>query len=607
MPGFSCYIKQPHAQACNQHLQGQKVHSFSHDGVVGQLNAIRESVGYRYYETESLCAYLHGDIFSGLNHSDPLMALIASHQEGTLLQELAKANGYFSLMLYDKVLNKAYFATDRYGMKPVYFWKQAERVCAVANELKSLAIHPSFDLTPDEGAIDAFTGLGQMLENQTWFENAERLGPSCLLTVDCDDNSYELSHYWTWAKVNKVGSVAANKADALSFDDATDKLYELYVQAMERCLSSVPNSTLAITLSGGLDSRVLLAEAVKQFSGNIETFTFGVEGCEDSVIAQQVSNIAGVTNHFRAIDEDNWFAGRDNGVWTSEGMFNIVHMHTLASVQKISDFSSFLLNGYCGDAVIGGSYLLGNALNQKPTQETLEQKYGEFAKYIDLANPYYDCECTDPAMVVSNRGVRFVASGSDLLADRLHNLKPFMDTDLLDFVYSLPDEYRYNSRLYNAMLLKYYPDYFATIPWQNTGEVITVEWDNLEGKNAESLKGSVSLKRTIINAIKGSPFESFSRRIHQTLFSNKKNYVSYPTWMREDHFISYMQNKLSQPYQVENTLFTDNQKAQAALKQFASDYTMKPETVGGWLTFSLYLEELVQARQQVNQSITGKG
>lgn len=210
-------------------------------------------------------------------------------------------------------------------------------------------------------------------------------------------------------------------------------------------------------------------------------------------------------------------------------------------------------------------------------------------------------------MVVSNRGIRFVASGSDLLADRLHNLKPFMDADLLDFVYSLPDEYRYNSRLYNAMLLKYYPEYFVTIPWQNTGEVITVEWENLEGKSAERSPKSTSLKRTIINAIKGSPFESFSRRIHQTLFSDKKNYVSYPTWMREDNFTSYMQDKLSQPYQVENTLFTDNQKAQVALKQFVSDYTMKPETVGGWLTFSLYLEELAQARQKVNQSIIVKG
>ncbi|CAH1552908.1 asparagine synthase-related protein [Vibrio rotiferianus] len=590
MPGFSCFIKQPFAEECNQHLLGDRVHSFSDEGIVGQLNAIRVNVGNHYCETRHVCAYLHGDIFSGLGASDALNALILAYESNSLPQALAKANGYFAFMLYDKRSNKAYFATDRYGMKPVYFWKQGEQLMAVANELKSLAVHPNFELSPNESAIDAFTGLGQMLENQTWFEACERLGPSCLLSVDCDDQTYHIDHYWSWKSVTKT--------DKITFDDATDKLYELYVQAIERCLRSVNSSTLAITLSGGLDSRVLLAEAVKQFKGTIETFTFGIEGCEDSVIAKQVSDIAGVRNHFRPIDKDNWFTGRENGVWTSEGMFNIVHMHTLASVQNICDFSPYLLNGYCGDAVIGGSYLLGNALNQAPSIQSLNSKYGEYAKYIDLTNPYYDCTCTDPAMVVSNRGIRFVASGSDLLADRLHNLKPFMDVDLLDFVYSLPDEYRYKSRLYNAMLLKYYPEYFASIPWQNTGKVISVDWSN-----DEAIEKKPNLKQKLIEIVKKTPLESLARQVYQRFCDNKKNYVSYPSWMRDEHFINYMLEKFSPPWLVESTLFVQTELPCEALERFTVDHKMRPEKVGGWLTLALYLEALSQARQQVKSKI----
>lgn len=583
MPGFSCFIQQPFAEQCNKHLLGEKVHSFTNDVVAGQLNAIIGNVGYQYCETQHVCAYLHGDIFSGLDSSDALKVLVLAHENDALPQALAKANGYFAFMLYDKGSNKAYFATDRYGMKPIYFWKQNGQVAAVANELKALAVHPDFELQPDKSAIDAFTGLGQMLENQTWFESSERLGPSCLLTVDCNDRSYQIAHYWTWKSVTKK--------DSISFDEATDKLYELYVQAMERCLSSVKGSTLAITLSGGLDSRVLLAEAAKQFSGTIETFTFGIEGCEDSIIAKQVSDVAGVTNHFRPINKDNWFSGRESGVWTSEGMFNIVHMHTLGSVQAISDFSPYLLNGYCGDAVIGGSYLLEDALNQPPTQATLEVKYGKYAKYIDLTNPYYGCGCTDPAMVVSNRGIRFVASGTDLLADRLHNLKPFMDTDLLDFVYSLPDEYRYKSRLYNAMLLKYYPEYFSTIPWQNTGKVIDVDWQPSEGVPKRTLK------QLVVDQIKGTRFENAARRWYQKLNTSNKNYASYPEWMRDKEFVSYLDSVFSHASSLNESTLFDADSAKLSLQAFVKDYNVKPETVGGWLTFALYMQMLSATRE----------
>ncbi|BCV57511.1 hypothetical protein TUM17384_14560 [Shewanella algae] len=74
---------------------------------------------------------------------------------------------------------------------------------------------------------------------------------------------------------------------------------------------------------------------------------------------------------------------------------------------------------------MGGSYLSSDALSSRPTIKSLNAKYGEFSKFIDIEDPYYDFNCTDPATVISNRGIRFTAGGSDLISDKVINLKPF--------------------------------------------------------------------------------------------------------------------------------------------------------------------------------------
>lgn len=583
MSGFSCFINQRNAEGCNAQLQGCVIHQGQYEQVTSQLSATESGVGAQWRETEQLCLYLHGEIFSGLE-GEALTSLMEAYQSGTLSQALAQANGYFSVLIYDKQQQRLIAASDRYGMKPVFIWRESERCRGISSELKTLAVNPDFDLKLDPTALESFTSVGHMLQNQTWFEQAERLSPATIVTVDCASGAFEKTLYWAWSNVVKV--------DPPSFEEATDTLHALFVQAMSRCLSAVSEPKLAITLSGGLDSRVLLAEATKQFCGTIETFTFGIEGCADSIIAKQVSDIAGVTNHFRSIDNQRWYDGRENGVWTSDGMFNLVHMHTLASVEAISQVSSYLLNGYLGDAVIGGSYLLPNELDKKATEHQLLRKYGHCAKYVDMTQPYYDFACVDPVLL-ANRGVRFIASGSDLLSDRLHNLKPFMDTDLLDFVYALPDEYRYNSRLYNAMLLKFYPEYFATIPWQNTGKVISVDW-----KNPIELE-RLSVKQRVAHSVKGTRFENLARRWYMKLQRSNKDYVSYPKWMREPEFANYMTRVLSQEFEQDGQALFDKQAAKYALTQFLSDYTTKPETIGGWLTLAIYLNQLSAVRDQI--------
>ena len=51
----------------------------------------------------------------------------------------------------------------------------------------------------------------------------------------------------------------------------------------------------------------------------------------------------------------------------------------------------------------------------------------------------------------------------------MESRKPFVANDIVEFVYSLPDRYRYRGRLYQTMLLGAFPEYYRHIPWANIG------------------------------------------------------------------------------------------------------------------------------------------
>lgn len=588
MPGFCCFLHPSPQSPWLQPLQGQQVHRVAEHGLLAQLNAVQPQVGYRYLDNESLLIYLHGDILSG-GGEDPLISVRTAYQQGNLSQLLAQLNGQFALLVVDKRQQRLVIANDRLALKPLYLWQQDTQVLALATESKPITCHPDWQPELDPNALTSFTQVGHMLETQTWFRHLTRLPPATLLTIDTTSGErIEQSQYWSWSAIKKSD---------LSFAQATDELYHRFVQAMQRSLASVTTPKLAITLSGGLDSRLLLAEAARQYSGTIEAFTFGVTGCDDERIAKQVCHIAGVTHHMRTIDQQSWFSGREAGVWRADGLFNIVHMHTLASVPAIADCSPYLLNGFLGDVVLGGSYLDADHLNQAITPQRLAEKYPASAEFIDSQCDYYQFPCVDPVLI-NNRGMRFIAAGSELLADRLHNLKPFMDNDVLELVYALPDEYRFNSRLYNAMLLKYYPEYFATIPWQNTGQVITLDWPPSSAPAAKA-RPSQRIKQQLIKTIRGVGLESYARRCYQWLSRSNKSYANYSVWMRDKHFAAYLKQQLSQPIWIDGQPLFAPQDALAALERFLSDHSVKPEQVGGWLTLAIYLQQLKAARESV--------
>jgi len=573
-------------------VSGVEVNTWQEPNCQFMLKTPRLHVAHHSFSNEQVRVDVFGDIFSSkvVNHEckdeDATWSEIIAdvYSKGELDEFLSTLNGYFTLAIYDKLNESLTLVTDRFGHRPLYVWQSvtnsSNKILGFASEIKALLLHPEHEVLCDKSKAKMFVEVGHMLGQDTLFANIDRIAPATKIIIDCSSQEYTQKQYWQWSDIKK------NKA--ISFEQATDDLYFYFEQAMKRCLNSISQNNLSVTLSGGLDSRVLLASAKNNFSGNINTFTFGQKGCDDIEIAAQVCQVADVSNTVVNIEQENWFDGREEGVWLTDGLKNILHMHTLSSLDKISHDSNYLLNGYIGDVVLGGSYLYADIGDLSTSGARITQSYQPYAEISGKDEKYCQFEGTDPYLIY-NRGVRFVSAGSDLLSHKVNNLKPFVDNDLIEFAYSLPDSYRQDSKLYKAMLLKYYPDYFVSIPWQKTGKPISLA--DKGDDEVTKISTALLVKRFLIEKIKGSPFDNVARKIYRKL-SAKHSYAVYDDWLRLPEFQQYVEAMLLSEDSYTGKLLSPEYVVKMVTDYFKGSTSVNVNSIGCLLTIEVYLRKL---------------
>ncbi len=590
MTGIIGYVGASHcvkkSAACVSEVSGIEVNSWTEASCQLTLKAPQKNVGYEFFTDERLRIDIYGDIFSIKGQLTPencWAPLIAETYLAGNLPELAKRlNGYFVFTVFDKSSGQLVIVNDRYGLKPMYLWREHNKLLGFSSEIKGLALHGKCEQKLDADALNTFIDVGHFLGKQTLFADITRMPPASMLCIDTLSQSSELTGYWQWSLIAKDNEI--------TFEQAVDDLYGYFEQAMQRTFATVTQDTIAITLSGGLDSRILLAAAKKHFNGEILTYTFGEQGCDDALLATQVSELAEVNNQFISINSDNWFDGREQGVWLTDGLKNILHMHGLSVVEEISPSSNYLVNGYLGDVTLGGSYLFPTDKNAMSLADKVGERYGKHKKHADFDSQYFANAGSDPAFIY-NRGVRHIGAGSDLLSHKLHNFKPFLDNDMVEFLYSLPDDFRRDGKIYHHMLLKYYPEYFSIIPWQQTGKPISKQ------ASVKVPKGK-SLKQLIVSAIKGSPIDAFSRKIYQKL-SGKQNYVAYDTWLRLPDFKQYVYSTLLAKESYICQHLSRKRVEEIIERYYKGDSSTKPEMIGSLLTLELYLTKLAKTSEKL--------
>ncbi len=204
-----------------------------------------------------------GETFATAGDAEVLLAMLARGGErddpGPALD---RCEGMWAFALYDERTGALTLCRDRFGEKPLLLWRRPEGLY-FGSEVKLLAALAGAWPEPDLGRCGRFLAQGYKALFKapgSWFAGVTGLSPASWLrlTPEGEDGG----RYWNPA----YGPQDA----AMTFEEAVAGARRALSRSMElRLRADVP---LAFCLSGGVDSNVLAALAVKECGHSLNAF-----------------------------------------------------------------------------------------------------------------------------------------------------------------------------------------------------------------------------------------------------------------------------------------------------------------------------------------------
>jgi asparagine synthase (glutamine-hydrolysing) len=253
---------------------------FTADGLhlaMRRLSIIDIGTGWQplYNEDRSLAMVMNGEIYNFVELRQMLRQ--KGHRFSTegdgetilhLYEEYGTAclqylRGMFAFALWDSRKKQLFIARDRMGEKPLYLYQENDRLL-FSSEIRSLLASGMIHKEPDPFAIDLFFHYQYIPEPHTIIKGVRKLEAGHYLLVDQETMAIQDHCYW-------------NMEDAPPLEGDPVELIRKELAEISRLVirADVP---VGVALSGGIDSALVAALAVKQYKGNMHAFTVGYEG-----------------------------------------------------------------------------------------------------------------------------------------------------------------------------------------------------------------------------------------------------------------------------------------------------------------------------------------
>jgi asparagine synthase (glutamine-hydrolysing) len=176
-------------------------------------------------------------------------------------------NGMFAFVIYDQRTGTFFGARDRLGVKPLYFWQNSDWI-VLASEPRAISATGLVDLQPDWMRVHQGVVEGRMDHGGgTCFVGIRQVPAAHQVTVDTTAGVRH-SAYWRLPEE----AVASSEATGRSDTEWICELSALVSDAVKlRLRSDVP---VGFTLSGGIDSSLLICEAARQGQHDLMAFSY---------------------------------------------------------------------------------------------------------------------------------------------------------------------------------------------------------------------------------------------------------------------------------------------------------------------------------------------
>src|SRR3989338_4763382 len=161
-----------------------------------------------------------------------------------------KFNGMFAFAIWDNQEKKLFLARDRYGIKPLYYYK-SHLAFVFASEVKAIMASGLYEKSFDKEGLVEYLTFQNFFTNKTLFKDVHMLMPGHYAHID-QSGKFEKIKYWDF---DFSGSLKISEEEVV---EETDRLFRQAVQ--RQLISDVPVNTY---LSGGIDSGAIAMMASK--------------------------------------------------------------------------------------------------------------------------------------------------------------------------------------------------------------------------------------------------------------------------------------------------------------------------------------------------------
>ncbi len=509
--------------------------------------------------TDKYILAFYGEIFSCDTEFKPedypdeefFMSLI--YKSG--LEILNKINGHFSACLFDTISNTTYLISDRFGTLPVYYAESHGRLI-FASELKSVVSGLS-KTEINYHSISELFAFGHLFGTKTMFNEIHLLPAGSYLKFST--NNTTLVKYWDYPYNEEI--YMRKKISTKEETKLQEELFHLMMNAAKK-MANNPDDIL-FSLSGGLDSRYVVALYNKLGIKDMTAFTMGSEISEDQIYAKQVAEKLGINHYSFTINPFETWENAKHFAYLSDNMAMINGpLQNYEPLKYFYDKKRIVIYSQMCDAIFGSTLwrkrikILKNTnqLNDQ-TERILIDIFKIFDQNLirkifmpEFYNKIHDKYLLEPSgylkkefhplhiyyLLLLNEHGRRGTLGGNLVTNLFYYTRmPSYDNDLFHFGWVLPIAYREYQYLYRKTFTRFFHDL----------SLIKREGYNLK-IGASKLRYKLKITENKVMTLANNSNIKF---INQMLSSRKKpKYVNFKTWFQnelKDEILSFFSDK----------------------------------------------------------------
>lgn len=340
---------------------------------------------------------------------------------------LKDLNGWFNGILIDLQKNKVILFNDRYGMQKVFYHENSDGFYFASEAKALLKLLPNLRKLEIKG-VGELLKCGCVLENRTLFKNIFLLPSSSAWIFQ--KNTVEKGCYFSI-------DVWENQS-WLDEDFFYDKLRDTLTRVIPRYFDT--KQKIAISLTGGLDTRIILANfqmPAKKYP--CYTFNGMYRDCYDAKIARKVAATLLQDHYTISIDKSfltNFAEYAQKTVYITDGYVDTTGAAELYANMNARTIAPIRMTGNFGSEVLRDvRYLKAGSFSNKAFHADIAASIQNTIHTLDIYNHKYSnpLSFTLFAEIPWHENNRLVCEQSQLIMRT-----PYLDNDLVSLLYRAP-------------------------------------------------------------------------------------------------------------------------------------------------------------------------